>query len=330
MKQIILKEEVLTDFTYLLGKDIVKIEPVNVGIMNYIFRAATKDRDIYYFKQALREPRMKDLITLNANFIQQDRIKSEYECLLVLGKEKNYGINFLIPEPILFDEVNNILITKDLIMQTSLQTELEKGVFDDNVAEILGSYLKFQHSIKLSDTFSVCKSTSDGDHWQYFLALRTLDLLNNREFHVLKDDIRSIYAKGIAISKKQLMHVDFCPKNILVGNKNIAILDFEMASSIGDPAYDLGFMIGHYLLYGFITKNAKKGFQASNAMYNSYVENVYDIPQDFQTRVWRYAGCTILYRLKGASPIQSINPLISEELKLEGMELVRNGHILAR
>ncbi len=37
------------------------------------------------------------------------------------------------------------------------------------------------------------------------------------------------------------MNLDFCPKNILVGESTIGIIDFELSSSYGDPAYDLGF-----------------------------------------------------------------------------------------
>ena len=44
-----------------------------------------------------------------------------------------------------------------------------------------------------------------------------------------------------------LVHGDFSPKNILIGNGRQVILDCEVAW-YGDPAFDLGFLLNHFLL----------------------------------------------------------------------------------
>ncbi len=43
------------------------------------------------------------------------------------------------------------------------------------------------------------------------------------------------------------MHGDYSPKNILIGNGRQVILDCEVAW-YGDPSFDLGFLLNHFLL----------------------------------------------------------------------------------
>ncbi len=45
-----------------------------------------------------------------------------------------------------------------------------------------------------------------------------------------------------------LVHGDFSPKNVLVGEDDaLWLIDFEVAH-VGDPAFDLGFMLNHLML----------------------------------------------------------------------------------
>jgi hypothetical protein len=47
-----------------------------------------------------------------------------------------------------------------------------------------------------------------------------------------------------------LVIMECCLKNIFQRQGNsVGAFDFEFASGVGDPAYDIGFLIGHYLLF---------------------------------------------------------------------------------
>lgn len=48
-------------------------------------------------------------------------------------------------------------------------------------------------------------------------------------------------------TRECLVHGDYSPKNILIGNGRQVILDCEVAW-YGDPAFDLGFLLNHFLL----------------------------------------------------------------------------------
>ena len=43
------------------------------------------------------------------------------------------------------------------------------------------------------------------------------------------------------------MHADFSPKNVLITDERIVLVDFE-TGHLGDPAFDLGFFLSHLLL----------------------------------------------------------------------------------
>jgi len=44
-----------------------------------------------------------------------------------------------------------------------------------------------------------------------------------------------------------LVHADFSPKNVLIADERIVLVDFE-TGHYGDPAFDLGFFLSHLLL----------------------------------------------------------------------------------
>ncbi len=54
-------------------------------------------------------------------------------------------------------------------------------------------------------------------------------------------------AARIAATRRCLVHGDYSPKNILIGEDRLVILDCEVAW-FGDPAFDVAFLLNHFLL----------------------------------------------------------------------------------
>jgi aminoglycoside phosphotransferase (APT) family kinase protein len=64
------------------------------------------------------------------------------------------------------------------------------------------------------------------------------------------DDLEAYFveeAARIAATRCCLVHGDYSPKNILLAKDRLVILDCEVAW-FGDPAFDVGFLVNHFLL----------------------------------------------------------------------------------
>ena len=119
--------------------------------------------------------------------------------------------------------------------------------------------------------------------------------------------------------------MDCCPKNIFQRqDKSVGIFDFEFASGAGDPAYDIGFLIGHYLLFSLLKDSPATSIDAiANAM-QTYFAEIQSIQSNspFITRMLKYAGATLLYRMAGSSPADYIPRTKYPELIDKGSRLV--------
>lgn len=334
MARIILEKANISIFSKLVGKKIIEISTINTGVMNYIYRACAQDGSIYYLKQALKEAKSKNRLSKDLALVSKSRIESEYRSIAIL---KNYLYRknlFILPKIVSFDKSNSILITRDLGTNGFLQKDLENGVFDVDIARNIGDYIAYQHLATFNKTIIIRKTLAEEiKHWNFFLSLRTKDLLKNIALSDLKKEIANIYEDGIAHTYKLLVHMDFCPKNILYSpEKNIAIVDFEFSSGVGDPAYDLGFIIGHYILFAVTSIQKDLAVDSIFKIYNHYSKNVQKLAFsiDIGKRVWKYAGCALLYRIMGASPALYIKPSCANNTVQLGMQLLKQDFINKR
>ena len=58
-------------------------------------------------------------------------------------------------------------------------------------------------------------------------------------------------------NRQTLVHGDYSPKNVLVADERLFILDFEVAH-IGDPSFDLAFLTNHFLLKAIKNKTGRR------------------------------------------------------------------------
>lgn len=327
MARIILKEANTSIFSKLISKSVTNISTINTGVMNYVYRARAKDGSIYYLKQALEEAKKKNILSKDLTLIKRNRIESEYRSITALKDCFHKRNLHILPEILSFDKSNSILITRDLGASGFLQKDLEGGIFNKGIAGNIGDYIAYQHSTTFNKNIIIRKTLAEEiEHWNFFLSLRTKDLLKNMALSDLKKEIVNIYEDGIAHSHKLLVHMDFCPKNILYfPEKNIAVVDFEFTSGMGDPAYDLGFMIGHYVLFAMISTQKDLAVDSILKIYNRYLENVRGLTfsANIGERAWKYAGCTLLYRIVGASPAPYIKRRYSNIIIKAGKQLLK-------
>ncbi len=112
--------------------------------------------------------------------------------------------------------------------------------------------------------------------------------------------------------RRALVHGDFSPKNIIVNrdgaDARIFLLDFEVVH-LGNPVFDLAFMLNHFTLKAIYQPQwAKRYNQAVQSFWSHYLAacdgNVAGDPDDLERDTVRQLGTLLLARIDGKSPAE--------------------------
>jgi len=286
-----------------LGK-IKQISHVDGGIINHVYRIEFFDGKILFAKHAGDLPK-SDTVGQTLLNISADRLLAEKRALILLNNI--FPVNVEVPEVIHYDNRTHTLFVSEVCQGgTLLDGELKNGKFDLKVAKQIGLSMMQCHS----DTKGIypLRGSKENDikHWDMMLSLRTTDIPNDTLPVDVISRLQELRKEAALASRNQLMHLDFCPKNILAGESTIGIIDFELSSSYGDLAYDLGFFLAHYMIWGIETGNLRGCKKAIEAILIPYVADNKNYWDHISKRVVGFTGATILYRLFGASPMNVI------------------------
>lgn len=113
-----------------------------------------------------------------------------------------------------------------------------------------------------------------------------------------------------------LVHGDYSPKNVLVYDDRLVLLDYEVAH-FGDPAFDLGFSLAHFCSKAHHLPDRRADFAYAAGLYwGTYcatVGNAGDTPAevpwlgDLEPRVVRHTLGCLLARVAGRSPLEYLS-----------------------
>ena len=117
-----------------------------------------------------------------------------------------------------------------------------------------------------------------------------------------------------------LVHGDYSPKNMLVDGAEVVILDCEPAHW-GNPRFDVGFCMMHLILDGIHRPPASDYLPAAVSFIDAYAAHG---PRDaLDAELVRIAGCLLLARLEGDSPIDYLHELDAPAVKDIAATLIR-------
>jgi 5-methylthioribose kinase len=122
-----------------------------------------------------------------------------------------------------------------------------------------------------------------------------------------------------------LVHGDFSPKNVLVENKRLILLDHEVLH-FGDPAFDLGFSLTHFLSKALHLPGKRQALlEAARFYWRVYRAEVGDMPwvAHLDFRAAQHTLASLLARVCGRSPLEYLNKeerLIQRQIVLEMIE----------
>ena len=155
-------------------------------------------------------------------------------------------------------------------------------------------------------------------------------------------DVRPLIRKLIHDSwqvRSALVHGDFSPKNMLVQDMHIFLIDFEVVHW-GDPAFDAGFLLNHLFLKAFHQPRfAGAYFSAAREFWGELVRGTAGAaPVDFESMTLRHLGALMLARIDGKSPVEYIRDeptkgharRFAKWLMLEGMHSLEDTMSAAR
>ncbi len=138
-------------------------------------------------------------------------------------------------------------------------------------------------------------------------------------------------------TRSALVHGDFSPKNMLVQDTHIFLIDFEVVHW-GDPAFDAGFLLNHLFLKAFHQPQfAGPYFLAAREFWGELVRGTAALG-DFETMTLRHLGALMLARIDGKSPVEYIRDETTKEharrfakwLMLEGIHCLEDTMFAAR
>jgi 5-methylthioribose kinase len=107
-----------------------------------------------------------------------------------------------------------------------------------------------------------------------------------------------------------LVHGDFSPKNVLVREGRLILLDHEVIH-FGDGAFDLGFALTHFLSKAnHLVKRRADFLDAARTFWLTYRRTIGNVPwaTELQARVCRHTLACLLARCVGRSPLEYLQP----------------------
>lgn len=181
---------------------------------------------------------------------------------------------------------------------------LMAGEFDTPVAaragEILGSVHRFSsHSAEVERMFP-------NHHLFQQLRIEPYLMTTATRTPALRERIER-EALRLGSTHECLIHGDYSPKNMLVGEGRVVVLDCETAS-YGDPAFDLAFLLTHLLLKGlYHSPNTGPAEQCARATVQAYFAALGADEQraaELGGRTARLLQMILLARVDGKSPAE--------------------------
>jgi 5-methylthioribose kinase len=140
----------------------------------------------------------------------------------------------------------------------------------------------------------------------------------SRFLRALVDETRS--------RRDTLVHGDYSPKNVLVREERLILLDHEVIH-FGEPAFDLGFGLTHFLSKAHHLPEKRSAFaEAARLYWSVYRDEVGFLPwvEGLEQRAVRHTLGCLLARVAGRSPLEYLDEKELVRQREAVLELIHN------
>ncbi len=282
-----------------LGK-ITEIQVAKPGKTDQVFRVQYEHGPTHFVKYAHDTEKAAE-IGKALSLKPKKRLKTELNAIKWIRANQFKGIEF--PDVVNYDrETKTLMLSEVCPGGHSLQDELDRGLFDPKKARQASRFLAqcSASTIEMEPLWD--EKEADLLHWRAMLALRTTDIELAQGSGQSSRDLEILMRESDDARRNRFVHLDYCPNNILFRGGSIGVIDFELSSSEGDPAYDLGFFLSHYIIAGSLHPSSKCSCESAiQETLCAYREEVGDYWISLP-RVTAFAGASILYNLSKERP----------------------------
>lgn len=142
------------------------------------------------------------------------------------------------------------------------------------------------------------------------LRLEPYYLWTAAKYPRLKNALHNLVAQSEEL-RLALVHGDFSPKNLLAWNREMMLIDFEVGH-YGDPAFDLGFCLTHFVLKSIHFSDPRFLAMADSLRTHWFIQirnvDTGTVVQALEHRALQHlAGCLVA-RVHGKSPVDYLTP----------------------
>lgn len=275
----------------------IRIRVLGGGVSNRAVWVERADGTAWVLKQALEKLRVAE-----DWFSSPERIHREALGIRWLGVVAP-------PEtitPLVFEDEENYILAMGAVPEPheNWKTLLLAGQIDPSLVEQCGALLGAVHSNSRARRAELAVVFDDRS---WFESLRLQPYYQTSADRV--PEATDFLAQLIADTRNRrltLVHGDYSPKNILVYRDRLVLLDHEVIHW-GDPAFDAGFALTHFLSKAHHLAQHRAAFaQAAGLFWETYRTQVgtADWTDELDTYAVRHTLACMLSRVAGRSPLE--------------------------
>ena len=288
------------------------------GVSNVVIRVGRDEGgdDALVLKQSLPKLRVEEDWFADRERIYRERAGIDYVSRLTQVGAADMGEFWTVPRVVDEDRDNFVFVmTAAPADGVNWKDALLGGNVDVDVARRVGAMLGVIHRASAVDGGKAPAGLRAFEDLDCFVQLR-IDPYHRATASAHPDlaDVIEAEARRMlptAGERRALVHGDFSPKNIIVTgageSARIYLLDFEVAH-LGNPVFDLAFMLNHFTLKAIYRPDLAPLYcAAARGFWTAYAKSASDgIAGDggLETDTVRQMGALLLARIDGKSPAE--------------------------
>jgi 5-methylthioribose kinase len=267
------------------------------GVSNRTVLVAWADGHGWALKQALAKLRV-DVDW----FSSPERIMVEAKALRWLNRFAPPGTT----PAFIFEDPASHLMAMDAIPEEheNWKTVLLSGRIVADHFQQFGLLLGAIHRRSSEAASEVCRAFADTSYFEN-LRLEPYYLYTAERVPVAADFLKTLAQETLG-HKHSLVHGDFSPKNTLLHQDKIILLDYEVVH-FGDPAFDIGFAMTHFLSKAHHLPCQRTDLANASALFwQAYSKQIAPLhwAGSVEPRAVRHTLACLLARVAGKSPLE--------------------------
>jgi 5-methylthioribose kinase len=308
---------------YLIGRghiepdETISFKKLPGGVSNRVVRVGWPDGRGWVLKQALAKLRV-DVDW----FSNPERIGVEAKA--------TRWLNLLAPKgttpKFVFEDISNHLMAMEAIPEESKnwKSVLLSGEIVSNHFEQFGQLLGTIHRRSSEAGPAIFKIFEDTTYFES-LRLEPYYLYAAEKAPAAAGFLNALVQETIR-HKSSLVHGDFSPKNTLIYRGKLLLLDYEVVH-FGDPGFDVGFALTHFLSKANHLRSARDRIGAAAALfwdvYRREIDSV-EWAQTLEPRAIRHTLGCLLARVVGKSRLEYLTHQEAERQQEVVLQLIVN------